>query len=84
MPATIARSPHGSASGSAQRIFLSAFRGERASLSAALRTMSSAGDCHAPTRPLRYPQDAGYQDLARLGQDMYRAMGRYAVETSSS
>ena len=84
MPATVTHSPYGSASGPARRILLSAFRGERTSLSAVLRTMSSAGDCHAPTRPLRYPRDAGYQDLARLGQDMYRAMGRYAVETSGA
>ena len=63
---------------------VSALRGESAFLLAALRTMSSAGDFHAPVRPLRYPRDTGHRDLTRIGQDMYRAMERHAVETSGA
>ena len=59
----------------------SAFRERGAFLLAALKTMSSAGDVHAPARSLRYPRDAGHRDLKRIGGDMYRAMGRYASET---
>lgn len=76
--------PAGGGASRRGRMLLSAFRGERSLLSAALRTMSSAGDCQAPARPLRYPRDAGHQDLTRIGRDMYRAMGRHAVETSGS
>ena len=75
-----ARSPGGPASGAERRMLLSMFRGERAFLPALLRTMSSAGDCYAPARPLRYPRDAGHRDLTRIGADMYKAMGRYTVE----
>lgn len=76
--------PTGGAASGRGRMLLSAFRRERGLLSAALRTMSSAGDCQAPARPLRYPRDAGHQDLMRIGRDMYRAMGRHAGETSGS
>lgn len=75
------RSPNGPAFRTARQPLLSVFRGGRAFLPAVLRTMSSAGDCHAPVRSLRYPRDAGHRDLTRIGQDMYRAMGRYATET---
>lgn len=76
MRQAVTRSPNGPAFGMAQQPLLSVFRGGRAFLPAVLRVMSSAGDCHAPVRPLRYPRDAGHQDLTRIGQDMYRAMGR--------
>ena len=75
-----ARSPGSSASGVERRTLLSAFREERAFLPAALRIVSGAGDCDAPARPLRYPRDAGHRDLTRIGEDMYKAMGQYAVE----
>lgn len=81
MHAATARPPSGSVSGPERRLFLSAFRRERTLLSAALRTMSSGGDCHAPARPLRYPRNAGHQDLKRIGWDMYRAMGWHGSET---
>ena len=57
---------------------------ERAFLLAALGTMSSAGDFHAPVRTLRYPRDTGHRDLTRVGPGMYRAMERHAVETSGA
>ena len=75
MPARTVRPPSCSTSGS---VWLSAFRRKRSLLSTVLRTMSSAGDCHAPARPLRYPRNAGHQDLTRIGRDMYRAMGWHA------
>ena len=81
MQATTARPSSSSTSGSVRRVLLSAFRRERTLLSAALRTMSSGGDCHAPARPLRYPRDAAHQDLTRIGRDMYRAMGWHGSET---
>ena len=81
MRATTARPSSGSTSGSVRQVLLSAFRRERTLLSAALRTMSSVGDCHAPARPLRYPRDAGHQDLTRIGRDMYRAMGWHPSKT---
>ena len=73
-----------SSNGFMRSTLVSAFRGKSAFLLAALRTMSSAGDFHAPVRPLRYPRDAGHRDLTRIGQDMYRAMERHAVETSDA
>ena len=79
-----ARSPVSSASKVVRRTLLSMFRRERAFLPAALRTISSAGDCYAPARPLRYPRDAGHRDLIRIGKDMYEAMGRYAVEKNGA
>lgn len=81
MHAATARPPSGSVSGSGRHLLLSAFRRERTLLSAALRTMSSGGDCHAPARPLRYPRDGAHQDLTRIGRDMYRAMGWHGSET---
>ena len=81
MRQAVTRSPNGPAFRAAQQPLLSAFRGRRAFLPAVLRIMSSAGDCYAPARPLRYPRDAGHRDLTRIGQDMYRAMGRYATKT---
>lgn len=64
----------------ARRMLLSMFRGERAFLTVVLKTISSAGDCYAPARPLRYPRDACHQDLTRIGKDMYTAIGWYAAE----
>ena len=81
MRQTTARAPRGPVSGTTRRMPPSAFHGEHALLRAVLRTMSSGGDCHAPARQLLYPRDAGHRDLTRIGGDMYRAMGRYAVET---
>ncbi len=79
-----ARSPGSPASRVVRRTLLSMFRGERAFLPAALRTISSAGDCYAPARPLRYPQDASHRDLIRIGKDMYKAMGQYSVEKNGA
>ena len=44
----------------------------------ALEAFSGSGDFHVKFNPPRYPRDARRQDLARIGQDMYRAMGQYA------
>lgn len=81
MRQTTARAPRRLASGAMRRMPPSAFHGEHAFLRAVLETVSAAGDCHAPARQLLYPRDAGHRDLTRIGGDMYRAMGRYAVET---
>lgn len=50
----------------------------------ALRTLSGAGDFHARVTVPLYPRDAQHQDLVRIGQDMYRAVGRYAEEISTT
>ena len=44
----------------------------------AVEVFSGSGDFHVKFDPPRYPRDAQSQDLARIGQDMYRAMGRHA------
>ena len=74
MSATITRSPSCSTSGSVRQLWLSAFRRDHTLLSTVLRTMGNVGSCYAPARPLRYPRNAGHQDLTRIGWDMYRAM----------
>ena len=51
---------------------------------ATLYTLSGAGDFHANLTVPSYPRDAQRQDLARIGQDMYRAMGRHAEETQAA
>lgn len=43
-----------------------------------LATMSSAGDFHAALTIPMYPRDAQRRDLARIGEDMYRAVGKHA------
>ena len=50
---------------------------------ALLRTVSSAGDCHAVLAVPVYPRDAPRRDLERIGEDMYRAMGRHAKTQAS-
>ena len=50
----------------------------------ALRSLSSAGDFHSAISLPKYPRDAQHQDLVRIGQDMYKAMGRYADETAKT
>ena len=50
----------------------------------ALWSLSSAGDFHSALSLPRYPQDAQHQDLVRIGQDMYRAMGRHANEAAKT
>lgn len=47
---------------------------------AALRTLSSAGDFRVKVTVPVYPRDAQHRDLVRIGQDMYRAAGRHAEE----
>lgn len=51
---------------------------------ATLYTLGGAGDFHANLTVPSYPRDAQRQDLARIGQDMYRAMGRHAEETQAA
>ena len=51
---------------------------------ATLYTLSGAGDFHANLTVPSYPRDAQRQDLARIGQDMYRALGKYAEETQGA
>ena len=75
-----ARAPNSLTFGMERRTLVSEFRGGHACLPATLRIMSGAGDFHAPVRRLRYPRNAGHRDLTRIGQDMYRAMERYAAE----
>lgn len=50
----------------------------------ALRSLSSAGDFHSAINLPKYPRDAQHQDLVRIGQDMYKAMGRHANETAKT
>lgn len=50
----------------------------------ALRSLSGAGDFHSALSLPRYPRDAQHQDLVRIGQDMYRAMGRHANEAAKT
>lgn len=49
-----------------------------------LRSLSSAGDFRSAFSLPKYPRDAQHQDLVRIGQDMYRAMGRHADETAKT
>ena len=51
---------------------------------ATLHTLSGAGDFHANLTVPNYPRDAQRQDLARIGQDMQRALGKYAAETQAA
>ena len=51
---------------------------------ATLYALSGAGDFHANLTVPSYPRDAQRRDLARIGQDMYRAMGRHAEETQAA
>ena len=46
-----------------------------------LATLSGSGDFHVELHVPRYPRDAQHEDLVRIGQDMYRAVGRYGHET---
>ena len=50
----------------------------------ALRSLSGAGDFHSALSLPKYPRDAQYQDLVRIGQDMYKAMGRHANEAAKT
>ena len=50
----------------------------------ALRSLSSAGDFQSALNLPKYPRDAQHQDLVRIGQDMYRAMGRHVDETAKT
>ncbi len=45
---------------------------------ALLRTMGSAGDCHAILTIPVYPRDVQRRDLEGIGRDMYRAFGKDA------
>lgn len=38
------------------------------------RTLGGAGDVYVPFRPARYPQDAHYRNLIRVGKYMRSAM----------
>ena len=66
---------------------ISRLRGERDRAgfrTAALRTLSSAGDFRVKVTLPLYPRDAQHQDLVRIGQDMYRAAGRHAEEVPTT
>lgn len=54
-------------------------RGRRSAFAdALLTTMSGAGDFHAKLAVPTYPRDAQRRDLERIGEDMYRALGKHA------